>query len=282
MNLFKISLLVLSLSLAHANDNILVLIPQDVLIDYDKFLSGRNPIDIKNYSGPHSRRDVIETVLLQQALYHGGFKSEIKFVAINSYKRTIQQLSSGEAALGATSVWKRDILPLTSTLDTSMVLIKKGEFEAGIYTSPQNIKALQSNTLDKIKSLNFVSSENWTLDWTTLKNLNLEFLYSTSSWGSMVKMVQMQRADVLLAPFSQEKSLQIKVDSTLLLPIPGYKIGLDGSRHFVISKKNEHYLSIKSALSKGMIYLRRNKKIHKAFEQCGFFNKKVKNWKWLN
>ena len=44
------------------------LIPDDVLRDYQAFLAGRDPVAITDYGGPLSRRDVVEVVLIHQAL----------------------------------------------------------------------------------------------------------------------------------------------------------------------------------------------------------------------
>ena len=44
------------------------LIPDDVLLDYQRFLAGRDPLAIVDFGGLHARRDVIEVLLLQQAL----------------------------------------------------------------------------------------------------------------------------------------------------------------------------------------------------------------------
>ena len=56
-----------------------LVIASDVLSDYHKFLGDREPVEIKDYSGNHSRRDVVEVVLLQQALARGGFQAEVLF-----------------------------------------------------------------------------------------------------------------------------------------------------------------------------------------------------------
>ncbi|MFX6036180.1 hypothetical protein ABTE74_22595, partial [Acinetobacter baumannii] len=44
------------------------LIPDDVLLDYRRFLAGRDPASVTDYGGPLSRRDVVEVVLIHQAL----------------------------------------------------------------------------------------------------------------------------------------------------------------------------------------------------------------------
>lgn len=49
-------------------DPVTVLVPPDVWKDYQTLVNGRDPLTITEFSGPGRRRDVVEVILLQQAL----------------------------------------------------------------------------------------------------------------------------------------------------------------------------------------------------------------------
>lgn len=44
-----------------------VLVPNDVLQDFERFLDGRDPLQLQQFGGVHARRDVVELALLLQA-----------------------------------------------------------------------------------------------------------------------------------------------------------------------------------------------------------------------
>jgi hypothetical protein len=258
-----------------------LLIPEDVLADYKLFINKRSPLDITNFSGQSSRRDVVEVVLLQQALHKGRITRPLKFISVNSYQRILREIQSGNALMAGNSSWKTDLDEIKEDVLISVPLIRDGEFEAGLYTTPTNKLALSASSLSDIKSLSAVSSRGWKVDWATLETLNLSRLDNTVTWISMVKMVSIKRADFLLAPFQPTDDLSMEVENLQIIPIPNIKIGLKGSRHFAISKFYPNASKIHEGLNKGLIILREDGTIKKAYQQSGFFNSKVKDWKKL-
>jgi hypothetical protein len=252
-------------------------IPKDVYIDYNKFLQTRKPLQIKSYKGEHSRRDVVEVILLQKALAHGGNKRKVAITTpSSSYQRILKELTQGSADVSGTSIWI-DSLSKKDDVLLSSPIIQKGEFEAGIYIS-KNHKKIK---IDKISTLSFVSNEQWIVDWKTLKNLKLK-VFNTTKWINMVQQVYSQRIDATLAPFSSKKDLSLTITNNknkyTLVPIKGVKIQLQSSRHFAISKKSKQLLS---QINKGIKILRKQKEISRAYQESGFFNPIVKNWKTL-
>jgi hypothetical protein len=76
-----------------------LLLSSDVLADYILFLNKRSSINITNFSDPESRRDVLEIILLQQALHLGKIITPIDFIAINFYQRILLEICSGNALM---------------------------------------------------------------------------------------------------------------------------------------------------------------------------------------
>lgn len=289
IHLFSILLCVIILTplLGHAKqhgtiESVVIGVPMDVLADYRVFMHGRTPLEITQYSGPKSRRDVVEVILVQQALRRGGLDStKIILKPLPNYARMISELMDGTIILNGTSIWKTD-LKEGAHLFVSTPVIANGQFEAGLYTSPRNSNALKARTLEQVQRLSAVSSRDWTPDWTTLTHMDLISLNHVQDWEAMVRMVSSRRVDFLLAPFQQNSQLMLHVNGMKLQPIPGIKLGLEGSRHFAVSARTQVGTKVYKALQRGLRTLTNQGTIERAYRESGFFNSKVQKWHMLN
>jgi len=259
-------------------EELIIVLPGDVKRDYDLFLAGRDPLSINNYGGLGSRRDVIEVVLIQQALSLGGITDPIRFIVTSSHARIIKQVHSGKAVMTGNSIWY-DLLNDRDLLYVSESIIENGQFEAGIYTILENQKALSAKTLLDVRSLTAVSSKAWIIDWQTLNAMEMSSLINTVKWTSMVKMVAKGRADFLLAPFQPSVDMSFTPEGIHLVPVPGIKIGLQGTRHFAVSKRHPKGKEVIKALDEGIKLMKEQGIVDKAYRDAGFFNTKVKEWK---
>ncbi len=254
-------------------------IPEDVYHDLRLFLNGRKPAKIQNFSGKHSRRDVVEPILLVQALAHAAPELRVQFVPLeSSHDRRLDLIKRGIYDFTSTTVWGIDM----EDTYLSTPLINKGEFVAGIYVSPDNKKALNAKNLNDIRQLTFVSSKKWTVDWTTLTDLSVKALYHVAKWKHMPKMVSSKRADALLAPFQSNDKLLLHTDEGNLIPVQGVKLGLKGTRHIAVADNRVENVNLKEALNRGLDHLRKFGTIQRAYEESGFFNIHVKDWLLIN
>ncbi len=259
-----------------------LLVEKSIHISYTKFLNGRDPLSITDYSGPFSRRGVVELVLLQQALHLGGLKTNFVFDYGPNYGRIIKQVRVGANVMAANSAWYSELVGYPDELFISDAVIKDGEFEAGFYTLSTNLKALSVKEVSDFSTMSAVSNKQWTADWETLSELKLKNLYNVVKWKSMVGMVIGGRADFLLAPFQVTPDLSFISRDTVFVPIPHIKLGLRGSRHFVLSRRHPDAERVKQALEKGLTEMLAQGTFRRAYTEAGFFNPKVKDWKKLN
>jgi len=258
-----------------------VTVPSDVYSDYLEVVKYRNPIEITNYTHPYNRRDVVELILLQQALALGGLQDyELEFIVVDSYLRSLRLLESGKALMTGTSLWSQDITN-NDSLSKSAAIIKVNEFEAGLYTNEKQYAELTSKPF-VIQDLTVVSSKQWTVDWQSLKKIDFKYVLETNSWDSMVKMVDANRANILLAPFQATPDMSFEVGDVTFKPLPNLKIGLLDSRHFAISKKHPHFNAVFIALEKGLKVLEEEGVLIKAYTQSGFMNVNVRDWSFVN
>ncbi len=259
-------------------EQLIIVLPADVKDDYENYINGRNPLTMTTYEGVGARRDVVEVVLVQQALYFGGIDTPVRFITADSHARIIKQVLAGRAVLAGNSIWLDLLTSSEELLYVSTPIIENGQFEAGLYTIESNKEALKSKSMDEIRSLIAVSSKAWIIDWQTLNAMKMRKLINTVKWSSMVKMVNIGRADFLLAPFQPTADLAFEPEGVRLIPIPNLKIGLQGSRHFAISKRHPQGKAVSEALDKGIAIMKQKGLVEQAYQDSGFFNTKVKDW----
>jgi len=265
-----------------ASDELTLVVPSDVLLDYELLINHRPLMSIQHYDGDGARRDSVEVLLTQQALYRGGIREPTKFVVADSYSRILRLLESGEALLGATTVWANNVESAQNRIALSEELIPNGRFEAGFYTSVDNQAALAVSSLEQLRELHVVANPAWIVDWQTLQQLQFRHLEATPQWTSMVRMVLIKRVDVLLAPFQNRPDLSLHSEFGILYPIPKIKIHLSGTRHLPVSLKHSRGLPVLSVLNQGLHEMREDGTLERAYTEAGFYNPHVKNWKSLN
>ncbi|WP_049631758.1 hypothetical protein [Cellvibrio sp. pealriver] len=254
----------------------------DIHNDYTLFLGNRNPIDVTYYGGNYARRDVIELVLLQQALALGGFAHSLNFVDEENYFRSIRNVLDGKTLTMSGTIWYQDLLPQINKLHISPPIVEDGQFIVGIYTSPTNKRALSSTSLEQINKLRVVTSRQWKPDLTTLEKLGFTNIMYTPNWVNMARMINAGRVDITLSPFHQNPAKEILVENIRLVPIEGVKIAIKGSRHWPVSKRHPLGDEFYRALIKGVAKMRKEGTIERAYRECGFFHPALEGWKLLN
>ena len=254
----------------------------DIKNDYQLFLANRAPAEITFFGGPHARRDVAELILLQQALALGGFKRQIKFINEENYFRSIRNVAEGKTLSISGTIWLQDLDQIKDQVFVSPAVLRDGEFLVGLYTSPKNQRALSSKTLAELTQLKVVSSRQWKPDLQALQTLGFHKIMYTPNWVNMARMLNVGRVDLALAPFGRSPDLHINVDGIKLVPIPGVKVMIAGSRHWPVSQKHPYGAEFHTALSKGIALLREQGAIERAYRESGFFHPEVADWTLLN
>ncbi len=270
--ILSLALILSQPSLAYAKaDDILIYIRDDVYLDYQEFVAGRDILAIKSFSGQTVRRDVVDMIIAQQALKLGGFDHSFSYTPGKVNFRNTKMLQNGQLLISFDSYWQQDAQALADKVYISTPVIKNGEYIAGIYTSPKNDKVLAIKSLTDLQSLTAVSTPLWRTDWQTLQSLPLKELVKENSWLSMARMVNLQWVDFLLMPFNAMPDQSFTMEKIHLVPVKNIAIVLKDSRHFVISKLHPQGKAAFNAINKGLQLLREQGAITKAYRQAGFF-----------
>lgn len=264
----------------YAESEITALVPFDVQRDLMAFAAGRDLLQITEFGGPHTRRDVVEVVLFYQALHLGGFRGHVRELPVpeGNYPKIGGMLRQGRTALVANSAWLEAIDAQTEDVWVTEALIDNGEFSVGIYARADRKIDLKAALKQQPSSLSAVSTANWLVDWRELQRLNLGHIYDRSLWPDMVAMVGSGSADLLLAPFTEPLAEGIRVGSHHITPVNGVKLTLPGSRHWVASKRHPMGKIGFAFLQRGLLKLQQRGIIAKAYRQSGFMTESVADW----
>ncbi|MFZ5756047.1 MAG: hypothetical protein ACOY3X_04035 [Pseudomonadota bacterium] len=249
--------------------------PPDVIADHDRLLAGRKPAAVTRYDGPGSRRDVVELILVQQALILAGNQRPVELVPAPTYMRMLAMVADGHAELTGTSVWASDIDNDAERLQASTPLIAEGEFHAAFFHAHNNSTGVRERIRNgDWEHLAAVSSRSWKPDWKALHHLGLAQVYDVPEWPAMVRMVSAGRADFLLAPFPADRSGSLQFDGMQLDAVPGVCLPLAGSRHLAVARSRPETLS---QLERGLNLLRQKAVIRRAYTEAGFWSEESRS-----
>lgn len=260
-----------------------VIIAEDVASDVQQFLAEKKlPItEVTDYSGKHSRRDVVEVILFHQALRLGGFEGTIQFSAQADIRRALRKLSQGRYAAWATSLPDSLIEQEQDLLKTEQ-LIPDGDYHVGLYTTRKNLQLLSPRTLDKLREYCIVSSNLWVADWETLRAMELPCLHSADRWELILRMLKKGRSQFTLAPFQNTPDMRLVTKEATLFPVPGIKIALLGKRHWVTSGKHPFGSMALSYLDKGLEKLHAKNTVRRAYRESGAIQDATDKWIVIN
>ncbi|WP_235591862.1 hypothetical protein [Pseudoalteromonas sp. XI10] len=272
VNLIGWLFLLLSTFQVYCNDNksVVIFIRDDVYDDYSRFLNGRKPLEVKDFSGAYIRRDVVDMIIAQQALSLGGFTKPFRYHKGNVNYRNTKLLEDGQLLLSFDSVWSVDAKQLVESVYISDPVIRNGEYYAGIFTSPNNKKVQQVKQLADFKQLTAVSTPRWQTDWQTLSALPLKELLREDEWLGQVRTVSMQWVDFMMMPLMPSLNNRYTLENIELVAVPNLVLQLNDSRHFIISKSHPDGKAAFVAIQKGLAQLRKIGAIEKAYREAGF------------
>lgn len=243
---------------------------------FNEWTDKKNCSELDDVNKVNIHRGAVELLLMCKALKEGGITPDIQIKKMPNYSRALLEAKKGKVIMPAETAWKTEIDE--SDFYISDPLFEEGSIELGIYALPTNLEIMKINSLDGLKKYKGVSSDSWVVDWATLKAMGVE-AHSVPKLDLMFKFINAGRADFVLNEFSSEKDFSMEIAGVRLVPVPNIKVGLKGSRHFVVSKKAPGAKKIFQALQKGLKVLRSEGTIAKYFEESGIVNLRVKNWK---
>ncbi len=261
-----------------SNAKIPISIESDIYKYAQQVLGEESIESIDNFKHPSCLRDVVEFILVQKAIKLGGLNLEYDFVLGDYDARNIRLIQHGLLLISFDSIWLNEASQYEKDVFISDPVIRKNEFYAGIYVAPSKIATLKPKLANGITELSFVTSEAWHTDVKTLTALKPKSLVIEADWLVMAKMVSSGWVDAMLAPFKPTMPFEYTGKNYKIRAIDNFKVALQDSRHFVISKKHPLGKKTFKAIQKGLKQLRQSGDIERAYKECGFLNPIVEDW----
>jgi hypothetical protein len=236
---------------------------------------------INAFDNRNASRPVVELVLQLQALKAGGLDFDFELVRTLTYELAKTEVLEGRADLMAETVWDDEITAGGDKLLKTDAVIRDGEFAKGIYALPKS-DVLGATSANDLHAYTAAVVSTWNLDVKTIHALNTKSVRNEPTPEMVFQAIRRHEADFTLEEFSARPDLRVERGGVGLVPVPGYKVAILGSRSWVVSAAAPGAHQILQALAKGEKLLRDNGTIERAFSESGFFNQKVAGWKRLN
>ncbi len=246
---------------------------------FTAWTSGMPVAQIAAYSNPHATRGTVDLVLQLQALLAAGQSFDFELRASDNNARAKHEVVQGYADLCGETVWDVDI-DADGLIGTSP-LIRHGEFEKGVYALPGNDRVLRVKSLDDLRAFVGVTVASWKVDVRTLTAMGLARLEQVFKGESLFSALAQGRADFTLLEFAATPDMSVTHEGVKLVPVPGCKVPLPGSRSWAISRRSPHARRLAEALEHGLQALRSEGRIERAYRESGFFHPRVVDWKRL-
>ncbi|KPH63738.1 hypothetical protein HJP15_03060 [Pseudoalteromonas sp. NEC-BIFX-2020_002] len=251
---------------------------------YTAFLNGRDVMDVTDFnpSTDGSHLEIVEMILLQQALYLGGETKKVVFrpqTWVNSTE--FDSLIDGSSLMLARTIWHEDLLDYRGSLYVSDAVIEFGQYEAGLYVSVDNKRA-QELKPSELNQLTVVVNPRWHVDWRALVNTPISVISYIGPWEDMLAMVETQVVDAMMINFSVSDHLDLNFEGKLFTPLKKLKVILPDTRHFAVSKAHPQGKQVAQALKRGLKVLTKRGVIKKALQQSGFINQQTIDWQVIN
>jgi hypothetical protein len=234
---------------------------------------------IDNYENRNAIRPVVDLILQLKALRAGGLDFDFELERTLTYESAKQAVIEGKADLTAETIWDDEIAPHADSLLSTAPVLQKGEFVKGVYVLPTNERLLKVTTIDGLKDATAAVVSTWALDVKTLSAMPIKGVQKFATPELAYQAIKKEQADFMLDEFSSQPDLRVERAFVRLVPIPGIKVAINGSRSWIVSKQSPDAAAIFKALSEGLASLRKNGVMQQAYTQSGFFNPKVADWK---
>jgi methyl-accepting chemotaxis protein len=244
--------------------------------------TAQTPVEqIDRFDVPYANRPTVDFVLQLQALLAGGLDFDYELRVVPNYERAKIEVVHGYADLTGETVWNNEIAAHADTLLSTDPVIRDGEFEKGLYVLPSNQRMMQVNSLEQLREFVGATVVSWPIDVRSLEAMGLKGVEKAFKEEGLFPLLQRRRADFTLVEFGATADMSVTSGGIKLVPVPGCKVALSGSRSWIIAKNSPHAKAIAAALQRGVQVLRDEGRIERAFMESGFFHPKATRWKRL-
>ncbi len=236
--------------------------------------------------GQYLSRGVLDMIILQKALEAGGWPGKIHFTQLPNGERMRYEIAAGKVMCSATVMWDSHF---DSTTRKSEPTIAKGGYTKGIYLARDVMRRNRINNPEDLVRVGAVGCtvRSWKVDIAALEKLTSRPLRLIPRKDLLFRLLAFSDKPIYysLLEFSGRDDLSISEtlagQEIIYLPLPGVKVALDGSMHYMVSRKFPGSQTFFKALNTGLDRLKKEGLIRRLYTLGGIYNTRVTDWQTL-
>ncbi|WP_040617086.1 hypothetical protein, partial [Roseibium sp. TrichSKD4] len=253
----------------------------DILKRYNDFLAGRDPKTLEQFSGEGLSRHTLELIIFQRALHEGVCGCVVIYEpwgAVTSHARQIAEVRSGRLVSNPVAGFGNDPR-YDDLIFLSDPILHAEDFSVGLYTHFERQDVLSLQNPDAVRDLRFTASASWLVDVAVIEDYGFKFV-PADSWGSAIRMITVNRADVMMQPISNESDFGMVVndEGDKFLPIPGIKLNFHADRRFFVSEKHPDGAEFLDVLNRGIEKLEATGFLRRGHIAAGVIDQRIQDW----
>lgn len=253
----------------------------DTLSRYNDFLAGRDPKNLDKFTGEGLSRHTLELIIFQRALHEGGCGCEVIYEpwgAVTSHARQIAEVRAGRRISNPVAGFGNDPRYDDEILLSEPILHAK-DFSVGLYTHFERQDVLSVQDPAEVRRLRFTASASWLVDVAVIEAYGFKFV-PADSWSSAIRMITVNRADIMMQPMSNESDFGMVVndEGDKFFPIPGIKLNFHADRRFFVSEKHADGAEFLDVLNRGISKLETSGFLKRGHIAAGVIDQRIKDW----
>jgi hypothetical protein len=217
------------------------------------------------------QRNTIELMFVCHAIKEAGLAEKIILKNYPNPQRLFLMIESGDIDIDGDSKFK--IALGNRSLLVSDTLIRKGEFEVGLFTTANRLEVLKIKTKTELLEKVGVTVKTWKMDRAVMEELKLKKLRFVGKGSHIYRAIHSKKGDFT---FSYLKKKTVEQGGGSLVRIEGLKASLPDARVKAISpNRQDIYQAIQQ-------YIQKSRKpvdlIKNAYIHSGFIALDYENW----
>lgn len=213
-----------------------------------------------------------EYLIFCNALKLADTRYRIKLYAYPLNARILDDVAQGFLDASAVGIWRSELAGASSL--ASAALLKRNQFEKGLYTTKANLRTLNGKT-----SLNgkvVLANSNW-FEWRMLQCSDLKPVH-VGQYENMFGMLHANRGDLIPLTFSNQPGLERHHFNVPLYPVTGVKLAFADSTHFAVRDTADNTNALMTDLNAGINQLRQDGRIEDVYRRLGLINPAAESW----
>ncbi|WP_174873056.1 hypothetical protein [Vogesella oryzae] len=197
------------------------------------------------------QRTMLEILLLGRMLQQVDPQARIQLVGFPNIRRGMAMLVEGDIDVLGQTLFDGDVLPLEhelaleQTMLKSAPLIRRGEFEMGVFTTANRPEILGIRDAAAFQQLAGVTVDSWAGDLAIMQRVHPAQLHTVPRREQLAVMIANRRADFTFSFLTEAVVTRI---GGKLVRIPGFKVSINDERAFYFSRERPELLRHMNAL----------------------------------